>query len=471
MRVPNLVARLDLVAATLASVAARWQASRSTSPRARGDPPCEPWRESSPCSGIATVDSIEPADVAAFVCRAPATDSSASRYGRPRTLAMVLDFAGRRGAEPARDRLTVKLPHEARGEPKPPTAETVLAVTVSCPRAYRLPLLVLDATGMRVGELEALTWGDVDEVRCGGASPRPSRRLVRHAGWPSPSRCSEPSSACTTRRPHPSGVCSRASLPTVCGRRSRARARRGRAGVLAARSPAPRISLLHLRGVPWARIGEHVGQRNLAVTANTYTHVLVDENEIDYAALVEGAGRQNHGSQGTDKLRRGARADRELEEELESLDALLLSCASAPASDSGGPATTSRRRAGTRRRRLARRHRTASENGDRAPGRRATSDRPLRLRSSSQTAARDDLLRLRRISRARHGEPLPASSPSSRTTRRSSPSSAAAINALARNPRQPVAGAENRARAGSRHIVDGRQPLLRSRPLPGPPSG
>ena len=35
-------------------------------------------------------------------------------------------------------------------------------------------------------------------------------------------------------------------------------------------------SLLHLAGVPWARIGEHVGQRNLAVTANTYSHVLAD---------------------------------------------------------------------------------------------------------------------------------------------------------------------------------------------------
>ena len=31
------------------------------------------------------------------------------------------------------------------------------------PKAYRLPLVVLDATGMRVGELESLTWGDVDE--------------------------------------------------------------------------------------------------------------------------------------------------------------------------------------------------------------------------------------------------------------------------------------------------------------------
>jgi hypothetical protein len=46
--------------------------------------------------------------------------------------------------------------------------------------------------------------------------------------------------------------------------------------------PLARISLLHLAGVPWARIGEHVGQRNLAVTANTYTHAMVAEDELDY---------------------------------------------------------------------------------------------------------------------------------------------------------------------------------------------
>lgn len=39
-------------------------------------------------------------------------------------------------------------------------------------------------------------------------------------------------------------------------------------------------------GVPWARIGKHVGQRNLAVTANTYSHVLADEAELDYAGLL-----------------------------------------------------------------------------------------------------------------------------------------------------------------------------------------
>jgi hypothetical protein len=29
-----------------------------------------------------------------------------------------------------------------------------------------------------------------------------------------------------------------------------------------------------------------MGQRNLAVTANTYTHVLVDETEVDYAEVL-----------------------------------------------------------------------------------------------------------------------------------------------------------------------------------------
>lgn len=35
-----------------------------------------------------------------------------------------------------------------------------------------------------------------------------------------------------------------------------------------------------------ARIGEHVGQRNLAVAANTYTHVLADETELDYQRML-----------------------------------------------------------------------------------------------------------------------------------------------------------------------------------------
>ena len=47
-----------------------------------------------------------------------------------------------------------------------------------------------------------------------------------------------------------------------------------------------RISLLHLAGVAWATIGQDVGQRDLSVTANTYTHVLADETELDYRNLL-----------------------------------------------------------------------------------------------------------------------------------------------------------------------------------------
>jgi integrase len=47
-----------------------------------------------------------------------------------------------------------------------------------------------------------------------------------------------------------------------------------------------RISLWHLGGMPWATIGQYVGQRDLAVTANTYSHVLIDETELDYAEVL-----------------------------------------------------------------------------------------------------------------------------------------------------------------------------------------
>jgi integrase len=47
-----------------------------------------------------------------------------------------------------------------------------------------------------------------------------------------------------------------------------------------------KISLLHLHGAPWVKIGELVGQRDLSVTANTYSHVMLDETEVDYARLL-----------------------------------------------------------------------------------------------------------------------------------------------------------------------------------------
>ena len=74
---------------------------------------------------------------------------------------MTLDHAE---VEPnvARDR-RIKLPREDREEVDPPSADAVEAVLSACAPRYRLPLLLLDATGLRVSELENLRWGDLDE--------------------------------------------------------------------------------------------------------------------------------------------------------------------------------------------------------------------------------------------------------------------------------------------------------------------
>jgi len=202
-------------------------------------------------------------------------------------MAMVFDHAGIR-PNPARDRVRIRLPRELRPEIAPPPAEHVLAVHSLLPSRYRLPLLVLDATGMRLGELERLAWGDVDE-------PRGRWRVSQAVSKTGRGRWVQVASAIfeavlelvarDDRTPE------RRVFQGFGGDRFRTAITRAcTAAGVPAFSPHDlrhrRISLEHLRGVPWARIGELVGQRNLAVTANTYTHVLTNEAELDYAALL-----------------------------------------------------------------------------------------------------------------------------------------------------------------------------------------
>jgi integrase len=197
---------------------------------------------------------------------------------------MVLDHAGV-SPNPARG---AKLPWEQKRELQPPTAEHVEAVHRLLPPRYRLPLLVLDATGMRLGELEGLTWGDIDEPRGRWRVSQAVSKTSR-ARWVSvPPVLFE---AVCGLVPRDDRVPGRPVFQGFGGDRFRtAIARACTAAGVPTFSPHDlrhrRISLLHLGGVPWARIGEHVGQRNLAVTANTYSHVLADEAELDYTTLL-----------------------------------------------------------------------------------------------------------------------------------------------------------------------------------------
>jgi integrase len=47
-----------------------------------------------------------------------------------------------------------------------------------------------------------------------------------------------------------------------------------------------RVSLMHLAGVPWARIGEQVGHDDITTTSRVYTHVVADERELEYDRLL-----------------------------------------------------------------------------------------------------------------------------------------------------------------------------------------
>ncbi|MBA3433791.1 MAG: tyrosine-type recombinase/integrase [Actinobacteria bacterium] len=202
------------------------------------------------------------------------------------TLAQVLDHAGVQ-PNPVRDP-RVKLPRGEKRHVSPPTAEHVEAVYRILPTRYRLPLLVLDASGMRVGELEQLAWGDVDEPRgrwrvSAGVSKTGAARWVQVPGVLFEAVTALVARDDRTRERRVFGgfgadrfrtaitrACTAAAVPVFSPHDLRHR----------------RVSLLHLGGMPWARIGELVGHGDIVTTARTYTHVVADEAELDYAELV-----------------------------------------------------------------------------------------------------------------------------------------------------------------------------------------
>jgi integrase len=289
LRMPDLSLLAEPPAApTLGEVAERWQASRVDASENTRLLHRSAILALLPLLGSRPVDSITPNDVQELI-------GALAAKGRKRetirksvlALGMVLDFAGVQ-PNPARDRVHVKLPREQRAEINPPTAEQVEAVVRVLPSRYGLPALVLEGTGMRVGELVQLAWGDVDEPRgrwrvSAGASKTGRARWVQVPPDLFAAVCElVPREDRTPERPVLQGfgadrfrtaltrACVAAGVPHFSPHDLRHR----------------RISLLHLSGVPWARIGEHVGQRSLRVTADTYTHVLSDERELDYAEVL-----------------------------------------------------------------------------------------------------------------------------------------------------------------------------------------
>jgi integrase len=287
MRLPDRRRADKTAVPTVGQVAARWQASRvDVAPGT-----LQTYRVALgrivPRIGNTPIDEVDAETVAALVADLHASGLKKQTIRKTvSVLAMALDHA-RLQPNPARDRLTVKLPREERRHVEPPTAEHVEAVIRLLPRRYRLPLLVLDATGMRIGELETLLWGDIDEPR---SRWRITTSKTGRPRWvaPPPLLLDAVLALCPRDDRHSD----RRVFENVTSERLRtALTRACTAAGVPAFSPHDlrhrRVSLLHLSGMPWARIGELVGHDDLVTTARTYTHVVVDERELAYAELLK----------------------------------------------------------------------------------------------------------------------------------------------------------------------------------------
>jgi integrase len=286
MRVPNLELVAPAPAVTLRVIAERWRTSRVDV--ADGTAATHKVNLGRILSrlGEKPIDSLDVADVADLVSALHKDGLARESIRKTRaTLAMVLDFAGVQ-PNPARDP-SVKLPREDRPEVNPPTAVHVKTVYALLPRAYRLPLLALDATGMRVGELEALTWGDVDEP---GGRWRVSQAVAktRQARWvPVPDVILAPVADLVPREDR--DLTARVFADFGADRLRTAITRACKAAGIPAFSPHDlrhrRATLWHLGGIPVVEAAAWLGH-SPNEHLKTYAHAtLVDRRELDYSSL------------------------------------------------------------------------------------------------------------------------------------------------------------------------------------------
>ncbi len=235
-----------------------------------------------PLVGSRPAADLTPAEVAEAVAVLHGQDYARSTIAKSLTaLRLALDHAGVT-PNPARDP-RVKLPRQEHGEINPPTAAQVEAALAHMASRYRLPVLLLESTGLRVGELENLRWGDVDWT-AGRLRIRASTAKTRRARWTqvppdllaSVGALVPPEDRDLDARVFP-------DLKQANLRQELTRACKY-AGI-AKFSPHDlrhrRISLLLHGGMPVHVVAAHAGHANAHMTLTTYAHVLVDDREID----------------------------------------------------------------------------------------------------------------------------------------------------------------------------------------------
>lgn len=224
--------------------------------------------------GALAPSAISTAEVTAWIAAAPLKPGSLRVYFT--TLRAILDFAGAE-PNPCRDP-RVRLPRQARQEINPPSAAEVEAIIEHSPPRHRLPLRVLEQTGLRVGELESLAWRDVDvagsRFRISRGKTASARRWAAVPAW----LMVEVQATC----PPDDRLPERRVFPGFTRHAAGATMRRAcKAAGLAHYHPHDLrhryASLKIAEGVPVTDLAAQLGHSKKSLTLDTYSHVLLDE--------------------------------------------------------------------------------------------------------------------------------------------------------------------------------------------------
>lgn len=203
-------------------------------------------------------------------------------------LRQVLDHADL-PANPARHP-SIRLPHQQRGDMVrvPVQAEWAAIQQAITPR-HLLTVRALEATGLRIGELVALTWGDVDlrglRLRVRGTKTAAGMRWVPLPEW----FAMEVTERTPLEDRHADLPVLAANEQTVRGAMRRACRDAGVAHYSPHDLRHRYISLLIAAGTPVPIVKLVVGHVKGSTTLDTYAHVLVDEDPRRLARLREDA--------------------------------------------------------------------------------------------------------------------------------------------------------------------------------------
>ncbi len=172
----------------------------------------------------------------------------------------------------------MRLPKVERTEIEPPSAAEVELIVFGVRPRWRLPIRLLEATAVRIGELCELRWEDVDvrtsRFRVRSGKSRAARRWIQV-----PADLMVEVEALVPREDRAGSALVFGGMTGQDLRQAMGRACQA-AGIIRY-SPHDlrhrRVSVCHQEGVPFREIADRVGHARTSMTADTDTHAILAE--------------------------------------------------------------------------------------------------------------------------------------------------------------------------------------------------